>query len=205
MVTRHSSIVGSTGCGKSTTVAGLLNSISDKSQFPSARILVLDIHGEYSKALGDRARVFKVGADSSKNENELQIPFWALNFEEMTKFAFGSLDNPKYATISDWVIKLKRESLENQPIKGIDSDAITVDSPTPFCLHKFWYELYKKDFMTIIPSSGGAADEVEPASTQVLSAEFNNGSRYDYYDVPEPVYEGMKTAESAGRYLNSEI
>ena len=44
LVTRHSAIVGSTGCGKSTTVAGLLNSISDKSQFPSARILVLDLH-----------------------------------------------------------------------------------------------------------------------------------------------------------------
>ncbi|WP_163336038.1 KTSC domain-containing protein [Desulfopila sp. IMCC35008] len=40
---------------------------------------------------------------------------------------------------------------------------------------------------------------------QVLTVEFNSGSRYDYYDVPEHVFEGMKQAESKGRYLNSEI
>lgn len=194
LVTRHSSIVGSTGCGKSTTVAGLLNSISDQLQFPSARILVLDIHGEYSKALGDRARVFKVGADSSKNENELQIPFWALNFEEMTKFAFGGLDNSKYATISDWVIKLKRESLENQPIQGIDPDAITVDSPTPFCLHKLWYELYKKDFMTIVPRPGGATDEVDPAYAQ---DSHGNDLVGDVMSVIPPIYRTVKTTGPA--------
>ena len=163
LVTRHSAIVGSTGCGKSTTVAGLLNSISDQSQFPSARILVLDIHGEYAKAIGNRANVFKIGADAGKNEKELQIPFWALNFEEMIKFSFGSIDNSKFATISDWVMRLKRESLDNQTIKGIEQDSITVDTPIPFCLHKLWHELYTKDFMTIRPKPGSASSDVEPA------------------------------------------
>src|SRR3546814_6086091 len=55
LVTRHSAVVGTTGSGKSTTVAGLLNVLSDATRFPSARIVVLDLHGEYSQALGDRA------------------------------------------------------------------------------------------------------------------------------------------------------
>jgi hypothetical protein len=42
LVTRHSAIVGTTGSGKSTTVAGLLHALSEKSRFPSARIVVLD-------------------------------------------------------------------------------------------------------------------------------------------------------------------
>lgn len=193
LVTRHSAIVGSTGCGKSTTVAGLLNSISDKSQFPSARILVLDIHGEYAKAIGDRANIFKISADSNKNEKELQVPFWALNFEEMIKFAFGNIDNSKLATISDWMMKLKRESLKNQPIKGIDSSALTVDTPTPFCLHKLWYELYKKDFMTIVPRPGGASDEVDPA----YAKDGQNDLIGDAMSVLPPVYRTVKTTGPA--------
>jgi hypothetical protein len=41
LVTRHVAVVGSTGSGKSTTVAGLVATLS-KSNFPSARILILD-------------------------------------------------------------------------------------------------------------------------------------------------------------------
>jgi len=43
LVTRHSAIVGTTGTGKSTTVAGLLTSLSDSLRYPSARIIILDI------------------------------------------------------------------------------------------------------------------------------------------------------------------
>ena len=199
LVTRHAAIVGTTGCGKSTTVAGLLNSISDKSQFPSARILVLDIHGEYSKAIGDRANVFKIGADADKNEKELQIPFWALNFEEIIKFAFGNIDNSKFATISDWVMKLKRESLCNQPIKGLEPNLLTVDTPTPFCLHKLWYELYKKDFMTIVPRPGGASDEVNPAFAK---DEQGNDLIGDAMKVEQPVYRTVKTTGPAAERVN---
>lgn len=163
LVTRHSAIVGTTGCGKSTTVAGLLNSLSNVDNYPSARILVIDIHGEYANALADRCTVFKIGADTTKGEQELEIPFWALNYEELTKFAFGSADDKKYSTIADWLTKLKKESIEAQPIKGVSSESITVDLPTPFCLHKLWYELYTRDFMTIRPKPGSASSEVEIA------------------------------------------
>ncbi len=171
-----------------------LSSISDESQFPSARILVLDVHGEYSKAIGDRANVFKIGADAGKSEKELQIPFWALNFEEMTKFAFGGLDNSKYAVISDWVMKLKRESLQNQPIKGIEPDTLTVDTPTPFCLHKLWYELYKRDFMTIVPKPGKARDEAEPAYVKDSQGKDLIG---DAMSVMPPHYKTVKTTGPA--------
>ncbi len=194
LVTRHSAIVGTTGCGKSTTVAGLLNSLSNTDKYPSARILVLDIHGEYAKALADRCTVFKIGADATKGEQELQIPFWALNFDELTKFAFGSLDNAKFAVISDWIIKLKKESIEQQPIKGVSPESLTVDLPTPFCLHKLWYELYKKDFMTIIPTPGGTPDEVEPA---YVKDEQSNILEGDAMNVIPPVYRSVKTTGPA--------
>ena len=194
LITRHSAVVGTTGCGKSTTVAGLLTSLSNSKNYPSARIIVLDVHGEYSKALSDRANIFKIGSDAQKGEKELQIPFWALNFEELTKFTFGGLDNSKYATISDWLIKLKTESIKDQPIMGVTPESITVDLPVPFCLHKLWYELYKKDFMTVIPKPGTSSNEVEPAYAE---NEQNEKIVGDAMSVKPPIYRTVKTTGSA--------
>lgn len=55
------------------------------------------------------------------------------------------------------------------------------------------------------PESSNMAGFSYETTTQILTVEFNNGSRYDYYDVPEHVYENMKNADSKGRYLNTEI
>ena len=65
IVTRHSAILGATGSGKSTTVTSLIRSIvagDDGGTYPSARVLMLDIHGEYGEALRDVASVFRVGS-----------------------------------------------------------------------------------------------------------------------------------------------
>lgn len=73
LITRHSAVVGTTGSGKSTTVASLLNALSDTKKYPSSRILVFDIHGEYGKALKDRANVFKINADKSTTSTEKEL------------------------------------------------------------------------------------------------------------------------------------
>lgn len=163
LVTRHSAIVGSTGCGKSTTVAGLLHGISNSEAFPSARIIIIDIHGEYQKAFGNLCNVFKIGANTSKGEKELQIPFWAMNFGELTKFAFGEIDDKKYALISSLLLKMKSDALDLFPKAGVTKETLTVDTPVPFCLHQLWLDLYTKDFMTIRPKPGVSSDEVDIA------------------------------------------
>lgn len=43
------------------------------------------------------------------------------------------------------------------------------------------------------------------ASTMILEVEFNNGTVYQYYDVPEALYEGLMAADSHGKYLNEYI
>lgn len=55
------------------------------------------------------------------------------------------------------------------------------------------------------PQSSNVAGFGYDEATQVLTVEFNSGSRYDYYDVPEHIFEGMKSADSKGKYLNAEI
>jgi hypothetical protein len=163
LVTRHAAIVGTTGSGKSTTVAGILNVLSDEDRFPSARIVVLDLHGEYSKALGDRATVFKISSDSqNKNERRLCIPFWALNFDEMLRVTFGTLpsDGKARNIILERVIAAKAESLKISPIAGMSEANLSADSPVPFSLNKLWHELYGSEFGTYYSAKGSPLDPV---------------------------------------------
>lgn len=172
LVTRHSAVVGTTGSGKSTTVAGLLNVLSDASRFPSARIIVLDLHGEYGKALGDRANIFKINPDSRKiSEHRLCIPFWALNFDELVRVTFGALptDGKARNIILERVLAAKIQTLTAQPINGVDPGSITADSPVPFSLNKLWYELYCHEFGTYF-SAGGA----NPADQGTWAYEFDD-------------------------------
>ncbi|EGQ60574.1 hypothetical protein GGI1_01309, partial [Acidithiobacillus sp. GGI-221] len=163
LVTRHSAVVGTTGSGKSTTVAGLMNALSDPARYPSARIVVLDIHGEYAKALAVRASVFRVAADASKNQRPFYVPFWALNFDELVALSLGKLSDAQTAVVADAIVQLKKEALAIQARDGVEESQVTVDSPIPFCLHKLWFELHKREHHTLIPRPGGAADEVDPA------------------------------------------
>ena len=41
--------------------------------------------------------------------------------------------------------------------------------------------------------------------SQTLTVEFKNGTRYNYYDVPQHIFEGMESADSKGKYLNANI
>ena len=43
------------------------------------------------------------------------------------------------------------------------------------------------------------------SESQILEIEFQSGSVYEYFDVPGAVYEGLRRAESKGRYFNDEI
>jgi hypothetical protein len=158
LVTRHSAIVGTTGSGKSTTVASIVNALSNSGNYPSSRILILDIHGEYAQALRDKAEIFKIGANKSPKykENELFIPFWALNFDELCEISFGEFNDEKDRNIVlERIQKQKEESLIKYPKKGATIDSLSVDTPIPFNLHNLWYQLYLERFGTYYKSNPG--------------------------------------------------
>jgi hypothetical protein len=158
LVTRHSAVVGTTGSGKSTTVASIMNALSDSERYPSARIIMLDLHGEYGQALQDRAHIYKINADPTarRAEKKLNIPFWALNFDELCKISFGEFNNEKDKNmVMERVQKYKLDSLAKCPRKGATADTLSVDSPIPFSIHQLWYELYIETFGTYYNGMGG--------------------------------------------------
>ncbi len=136
LVTRHCAVLGSTGSGKSTTVVGLLRAISSgvdntgSLQYPSARILLLDIHGEYPKALGDVAKIFRI--NPYRGESELFVPFWALGFDDLVQFLTGGIEEERAMHVRDKVVELKERSLIKYPRSGASTASLTVDAPIPF-------------------------------------------------------------------------
>jgi hypothetical protein len=146
IVTRHAAIVGSTGSGKSNTVAGLLKSLSN-GDYPNLQIVVIDTHGEYGEALKDRATVLSLG-DAT---NPLYIPFWALSFSELMWFLVDRKDaseSQQDIALRDIIYGLKKKSCPNLKSKVLDSE-ITVDSPIPFDIKQMWYDLYIKEKATL--------------------------------------------------------
>jgi uncharacterized protein len=78
LLRKHFAVVGTTGVGKSTSVALILSEILAKKA--NLRIFLIDPHNEYGQCFGDLAHVI-----SPKN---LMLPFWLFNFEEIVDVFF---------------------------------------------------------------------------------------------------------------------
>jgi len=188
LVNRHSAVVGATGAGKSTTVAGLLSALSGNS-YPSARIVVFDLHGEYSRALGDKATVFRVNASQERGERSLYIPYWALTFDELLPLMMGALDEAGRAAVLEKITALKRAALESVPRAGVSTDTLTVDSPVPFSIHQLWYELHFETHATYIEDQHKPVSEWAPAFQQA------EDSKGDAAAVRPPRFRAVKNVK----------
>lgn len=158
LVSRHSAVLGTTGSGKSTTVASLVGALCDRDKYPSARIVMLDLHGEYGRALKNKAHIYRISNDQGLGTGDigLRIPFWALNFDELCEISFGDFSNEKDRNIVlERVQKYKIESLAKFPRPGCSVDNLNVDSPIPFSIHKLWYELFVETFGTYYSKAAG--------------------------------------------------
>ena len=189
LVTRHSAVLGSTGSGKSTTVASLLRAITTASEgnepYPSARVLMLDVHGEYSVPLADVAQVFSV--EPRYGEERLFIPYWALDTSELLDFLTGGLEGNRETAFTDKIFDLKSASHQAEKFPGVDSSSITVDTPLPFSLKRLWYQLIDFEIKTF---EGKDRD---------LSTRQNSG---DPDTLTRPTYKPHAMG-SAGPFLNN--
>lgn len=150
LVTRHSAVLGSTGSGKSTTIASLVRSITSgndgNTSYPSARILMIDVHGEYPIALSDVATIFSV--DPQPGEERLLIPYWALDSSDLLDFLTGGVDGARETGFTDKIFELKVASHSDANFAGVEESSITVDTPLPFSLKKLWYDLIDFEITT---------------------------------------------------------
>lgn len=55
------------------------------------------------------------------------------------------------------------------------------------------------------PESSNIARFAYSSESQVLTVEFKNGGTYNYFDIPEIIFEQMKSASSRGQFLAQQI
>lgn len=133
LVTRHSVIVGSTGSGKTSAVATLLQRLAQDG-WEASNVVVIDPHGEYVSALGGLASVRSV---TGVGDVALRVPYWALPAADILTALTGSSGHN--ATLSGRFTELvaqKRRDYAEACAWIDDPSAITADTPIPFDLHE---------------------------------------------------------------------
>jgi uncharacterized protein len=137
LVLRHTAILGSTGSGKSNTTASIVKSILR--DYKGSRLVLVDPHGEYSSAFKNEAKIFNIDSDV----NSLFIPFWAMNFDELSFFLVGRKpgeEKPEDKKLRERVLDLKKTNANKLKAGKVVGELITADSPIPFDIRKMWYE-----------------------------------------------------------------
>jgi DNA helicase HerA-like ATPase len=129
---KHTAILGSTGAGKSGTVAAVLHSLLEHGTEAGLaswkpRIVVLDPHNEYSAAFPGHQKL-------STDDGSLILPYWLLNFAETVALVIGKTEF--VATSQANIVKtaLLKARVEGATTLGLDGTKITVDSPVPYRL-----------------------------------------------------------------------
>lgn len=125
---KHVAILGTTGTGKSCTIALILRAILAKN--PAAHILLLDPHNEYATAFRQSAEVI-----SPRN---MQLPFWMLNFEEIVEVLVGDTSRKAEVEILQELIPIAKarygagRARDNMRRTMPESSRFTVDTPVPY-------------------------------------------------------------------------
>lgn len=139
LLSKHFAIIGSTGSGKSCTVALVLQAILKENSM--AHVVLFDPHNEYSKSFGNLAEVIT-------NET-LDIPVWMFDFVETVELLASDIEDharEEEEVLHDVLLKAKRLYDRSQSSGDVSSQTklddieaelqrathITLDSPVPY-------------------------------------------------------------------------
>ena len=134
LLSKHFAILGSTGVGKSSGVAVLINEILDAR--PDLRVFLLDGHNEYGRCFGSRANVVSAAT--------LKLPFWLFNFEEFVDALYYGRPGveeeieilAEQIPIAKGLYQSQRSLGERVTLRRIDprNAGFTVDTPVPYTM-----------------------------------------------------------------------
>ncbi|MCR8868350.1 ATP-binding protein [Peribacillus frigoritolerans] len=153
---KHSVILGSTGSGKSSTVASILQKVLRRHKY--SHVLFFDLHNEYSAAFQSEEFESKVNKVAAKN---FTLPYWLLNFEEFQSIFLGDIDNNKNSDgiritkEQILVLKEKEHKLIEKEVGVIEK--ISINSPLYFNIDELIIELVKLNKRTFWKSDNALA------------------------------------------------
>jgi hypothetical protein len=142
---KHLALLGSTGSGKSTAVASVLQKVQ---MFANTHVIILDIHNEYASAFRDFGNLINI--------TDLELPYWFMNFEEMREMFIDDTE----ASSQSQTMLLKDLVLNSKKAKNIALQTnMTIDTPVFFDLNEVRAKFQFYDSERISGISGGASRE----------------------------------------------
>ena len=164
---KHIAIVGSTGSGKSHTVAKILQNATHAKNgeyegLNNSHIVIFDIHSEYRAAFPDAHYI---------DISSLVLPYWMLSSEELIELFIDTEanDHNQRNTFKKAVIKSRRDHFTGDPA---DKDKIHFDSPLMFDIQDVLKEAI--DVNTYVYETG----EVYTTGAKRGQPKTNQGSLY---------------------------
>lgn len=161
---RHAALLGSTGSGKSWTVASLLEQAA---KLEHTNIILFDLHGEYKTLTTEGveegkepiAEYYKIAGPAdieNKNASSVFVPHWLLNKDEMLALLLDRSDNnaPNQASrFTHHVRELKQQYLVDKNLTEL-TGGITIDSPIPYSIRHLLERLSTDDNGTKLGANG---------------------------------------------------
>ena len=148
---KHIAVVGSTGSGKSCTVAKILQDvvgISKKTNLnngnqKNAHVIIFDIHSEYKSA-------FTIDDKENFNLNvldvdKLKLPYWLMNSEELEAIFIESNEQNSHNQVSQF----KKAVILNKEKHNSTLDKITYDTPVYFSINEVYNYICNKNNLTV--------------------------------------------------------
>lgn len=168
---KHIAVVGSTGSGKSHTVAKIIQGAINSKTSPykgmnNSHIVLFDIHSEYTAAFPE--------ANYISVEN-LTLPYWLMNGEELEELLIESGENQSYNQSSI----LRRVITRNKQKRHANND-LTFDTPVQFSINEV--------MNCIINLSKETRDAKKLAKIEIKDSaiEFlSDDSKFDHYFTQE--------------------
>lgn len=190
---KHLAVVGSTGSGKSHTVAKIIQEASnakqsDFSELNNSHIVIFDIHSEYKSAFPNANYI---------DVDNLFIPYWLMNGEELEELFVDTGDNNAYNQIS-----LLRDIItQNKKYHNDGNSKITFDTPVPFSIDEV--------IRCIVNLTNETVDYNDLSKLTINDEGFenlnNDDSKYQYYFNNDMDFKQVKTKQvQRGTYNDSD-
>lgn len=145
---KHIAVVGSTGSGKSGTVAKILQQgikpsgdQSKNSILNNTHILLFDLHGEYLPAFPTAKKI---------DVTNLVLPYWLMNSEELEEMFIESRESNSHNQISQFKAAVTLNKKRHNP--GLAK--VNYDTPVYFSIEEVYRYLYNQNIATKNAATG---------------------------------------------------
>lgn len=201
---KHIALVGSTGSGKSCTVAKILQDVAGISnnkninniQQKNSHVIIFDIHSEYKSAFDlDKKENFTLNV---LDVDTLKLPYWLMNSAELESLFIEGNEMNHHNQVSQFK---KAVILNKERHNPLLKDKVTYDTPVYFSIQEVFNYISNINNLTVYSDGGKTYFATLPISSRI---EFDDDKLWTLMNFEESTGNskhdviGVKVSKSGG-------